>query len=617
MKAAKSYFKYILFWMIIFSSQRLLFFVYHFKLFKDATIADQLWLFVKGLRLDLSMSGYFLLIPTVVFIFHIFIPKKSLVFEKIIHVYTIILVVLVLFLGIMDLSIYREWGTKLNSRAVEFLILSPGEALASSTSSPILLSAVLFIILLSLFLILYYKYLKFELEPKLHFILKFVSMLAYAFIAIMMMRGGLQLAPINQSAVYFSNNSIINHASLNTEWNLMHSVIENHFSNENPYVFMDKNIAESKVDSLYNSSDFTSDTILNTNKPNIVFIILESFTSDVVEYFGGEKDVCPNMTQLAKDGIAFSNVYASGDRTDKGMIAILSAFPTQAVRTIIQQPDKFEKLPSISKTLDKYGYNSSFYYGGESEFSNFKSYLLSAGINKIIDKNDFSANQMNSKWGAHDGYLFDKLIVDLPNTKEPFVSVVLTLSNHEPFEIPVPSPYNGEDLPSKFRKSAHYTDQCVGDFMNKAKKEKWYKNTLFVFVADHGHRLPKEYDKAYDVRKFRIPLFFYGDVIKKEKQHQNITKVGSQTDIVRTILNQMNISDSSYKWSSDLLSNKPGFAFYTYDNGIGWVDEKQKITMDNVSRNITYKEGDSTLEQQRIMLGKAYMQKVFEQYLVY
>lgn len=603
--------------MIIFSSQRLLFFVYHFKLFKDATIADQLWLFVKGLRLDLSMSGYFLLIPTVLFILHIFLPKKSLIFEKIIHVYTIILVVLVLFLGIMDLSIYREWGTKLNSRAVEFLILSPGEALASSTSSPILLSTILFIVQLTLFLILYYKYLKFELEPKLHFLLKFLSMLAYAFIAVMMMRGGLQLAPINQSAVYFSNSSIINHASLNTEWNLMHSVIENHFSNENPYVFMDKNIAKYKIDSLYNLSSHTSDTILNTNKPNIVFIILESFTSDVVEYFGGEQNVCPNMTQLAKDGIAFSNIYASGDRTDKGMIAILSAFPTQAVRTIIQQPDKFEKLPSISKTLDKYGYNSSFYYGGESEFSNFKSYLLSAGINKIIDKNDFSANQMNSKWGAHDGYLFDKLITDLPHTKEPFVSVVLTLSNHEPFEIPVPSPYNGEDLPSKFRKSAHYTDQCVGDFMNKAKKEKWYKNTLFVFVADHGHRLPKEYDKAYDVRKFRIPLFFYGDVIKKEKQHQNITKIGSQTDIVRTILNQMSISDSSYKWSSDLLSKKPGFAFYTYDNGIGWIDDNQKITMDNVSRKITYKEGDSTLEKNRIMLGKAYMQRVFEQYLSY
>lgn len=603
--------------MIIFSSQRLLFFVYHFKLFKDATIADQLWLFIKGFRLDLSMSGYFLLIPTVLFILHIFLPKKSVAFEKIINVYTIILVVLVLFLGIMDLSIYREWGTKLNSRAVEFLILSPGEALASSTSSPILLSTILFIVQLTLFLILYYKYLKFELEPKLHFILKFLSVLAYAFLAVMMMRGGLQLAPINQSAVYFSNSSIINHASLNTEWNLMHSVIENHFSNENPYVFMDKNIATKKVDSLYNSSTFTSDTILNTNKPNIVFIILESFTSDVVEYFGGEKDVCPNMTQLAKDGIAFSNIYASGDRTDKGMIAILSAFPTQAVRTIIQQPDKFEKLPSISKTLDKYGYNSSFYYGGESEFSNFKSYLLSAGINKIIDKNDFSANQMNSKWGAHDGYLFDKLITDLPHTKEPFVSVVLTLSNHEPFEIPVPSPYNGEDLPSKFRKSAHYTDQCVGEFINKAKKEKWYKNTLFVFVADHGHRLPKEYDKAYDVRKFRIPLFLYGDVIKKEKQHQNITKIGSQTDIVRTLLNQMNITDSSYKWSSDLLSNNPGFAFYTYDNGIGWVDEKQKLTMDNVSRKITYKEGDSTLEQNRIILGKAYMQRVFEQYLSY
>lgn len=617
MKSTKSFLKYILFWMIVFTIQRLLFFIFHFKQIQEATVSEQLWLFIKGLRLDLSMTGYFLLVPILLFVLHLFIPKKSIVLSKAIAVYTYILLIIILLFGIIDLSIYKEWGSKLNSRAVEFLILSPGEALASSTSSPILLSSILFIVQVVVFIILYRKLFSFEFDPKQHLFLKIICVPIYAFIAIMMLRGGLQLAPINQSAVYFSKHSIINHASLNTEWNLMHSVIENHFSNENPYLFMDEKEATHMVDTLYSRDVLDTVNILTTKKPNIVFIILESFTSDVVEHFGGEKDVCPNLSKLAMEGISFTNIYASGDRTDKGMIAILSGFPTQAVRTIIQQPDKFEKLPAIPKTLSNHGYSSSFFYGGESEFANFKSYLVAAGIEKIIDKNDFSSNQMNSKWGAHDGFMFDKVLTDLPKYKQPFFSVALTLSSHEPFEIPVSSPYNGDDLPSKFRKAAHYTDQCIADFFKKAKKEVWYKNTLFVIVADHGHRLPKEYEKAYDVRKFRIPLLFYGDVIKKEYRHQIITKIGSQTDISLTLFNQLGIKDSTYSWSSDLLSNTGGFAFYTYDNGIGWVDEHEKITMDNVTQNITSREGDTINEANRVKLGKAYMQKVFGQYLSY
>lgn len=617
MKSVKSFLKYILFWMIVFSIQRLLFFIFHFKQLQEATIAEQLWLFIKGLRLDLSMTGYFLLIPITLLIVQIFIPKKSPILDKAVAIYTYTLLIIIALFCIIDLSIYKEWGSKLNSRAVEFLILSPGEALASSTSSPLLLSSIIFIVQVVVFIFLYIRFFRFEYDAKLHILLRIIAIPIYAFIAVMMMRGGLQLAPINQSAVYFSKHSVVNHASLNTEWNLMHSVIENHFSNDNPYVFMDENKAKQLVDSLYQPIQKDSLTILLTERPNVVYIILESFTSDVIEHFGGEKGVCPNLSRMADEGLSFTNIYASGDRTDKGMIALLSGFPSQAVRTIIQQPDKFEKLPSLPKTLSSKGYNSSFIYGGESEFANFKSYLVASGIEKIIDKNDFSANQMNSKWGAHDGYLFEKVIMELPKQKEPFLSVMLTLSSHEPFEIPVPSPYNGEDLPSKFRKAAHYTDQCIATFFEHAKKEKWYKNTLFVIVADHGHRLPKEYEKAYDVRKFRIPLILYGDVIKKEFQHKTITKIGSQTDIVNTILNQLNIQDQHYVWSTDLLNKQAGFAFYTYDNGIGWIDDKEKITMDNVTQNITYREGDSTNEAKRVLLGKAYMQRVFGQYLSY
>lgn len=604
--------------MILFTVQRALFFVSYYDRLIKFSFKEKSLIFIKGLRLDLSMSGYFLLVTILLLIVQLVFTHKTRLFDKINNSITTTLIVIVLLFGLIDIGIYNEWGTKLNSRAIEFLILSPGEAIASSSSSPIGLTSLLLIIQLLVFIPIYYKFFKFSFQKNFNYIPQIFSILLLASIGVLMMRGGTQLAPINQSAAYFSKNTIVNHASLNTEWNLMHSVIENHFSNENPYVFLKKEKAQSIIDSLYTYHSDSSNAILKTERPNIVFIILESFTSDVVEHFGGDKGVSPNISRLAKEGISFTNMYASGDRTDKGMIAILSAFPSQAVRTIIQQPDKFEKLPSLPKTLEKYGYSSSFFYGGESEFSNFKSYLVSAGIDDLVDKNNFSKAQMNSKWGAHDGYLFDRVLTDIGTKKEPFFSVVLTLSSHEPFEIPVPSTYNKKDLPSKFRKAAHYTDQCLNDFLIKAKKESWYKNTLFVIVADHGHRLPREYKTAYDVLKFRIPLVLYGDVIKDEYKRTQITKVGSQTDIAKTLLNQLNISDSSYKWSKDMFnSDAKSFAFYTYDNGLGWVDDDNRYTMDNITKELTSRRNYSKKTDEKMINGKAYMQMVFTEYLAY
>jgi phosphoglycerol transferase MdoB-like AlkP superfamily enzyme len=210
------------------------------------------------------------------------------------------------------------------------------------------------------------------------------------------------------------------------------------------------------------------------------------------------------------------------------------------------------------------------------------------------------------------------VLTDIGTKKEPFFSVVLTLSSHEPFEIPVPSIYNKNDLPSKFRKAAHYTDQCLNEFLIKAKKESWYKNTLFVIVADHGHRLPREYNTAFDVRKFRIPLLFYGDVIKDEYKRTQITKIGSQTDIAKTLLNQLNISDNSYKWSKDMFNlDAKSFAFYTYDNGLGWVDDDNRYTMDNITKKLSSRQNYSEKTDEQMINGKAYMQMVFTEYLAY
>lgn len=620
LKQLSSFVRLFLFWISFFFLQRLIFILFHYDKLSDFSSIEIGKTFYKGFSLDLSVTGYLLILPSLLLLIASVFPITNQFFTKIIKIYHGIVAILISILSTIDLHIYQEWGNKLNSRAIEFFINSPREAFASSASSPIFISLIFILISIFYAFFLQNRWTRFAYVMKERDWKQVASFPILAFILVIFIRGGFQLAPINQSAVYFSTKPVLNHTAVNTEWNLLHSFIENHFDNTNPYHYMKSEDASLRVKSMYlNDNDSTTD-LLKNNKPNIVLIILESFTSDVVEAFGGEKDVAPFLSQLAKDGVCFDHIYASGDRTDKGMIAVLSGFPTQAVRTIIQQPDKFERLPSLPKELIKNGYNTSFYYGGESEFANFKSYLLSTGIEKIIDKKDFDSEQMNSKWGAHDGYLFDKHIKDLKMAKQPFFSVILTLSSHEPFEVPIVSSFKGNDLPSKFKKAANYTDSALKKYFNTIQKESWYNNTLFIIVADHGHRLPKEYTTAYDPGKYRIPLIFYGEALKKEYKGKIVHLIGSQTDIATTLLCQLNISTHPFEWSKNLLNpfGKP-FAFYSYDNGFGWINEKQTLTFDNISKQITsaqYSLPDS-VNMNYLNNGKAYMQKVFETYLSY
>lgn len=619
MKQFSHIFKYFLFWLFVFTIERITFFIYHAEKISRTSKIDKLKAFIYGSRLDLSISSYIILVPLLLLIINLFYSNKNRL-NKFINSYTVVLFILISILGVIDLSIYSEWGSKLNSRAIEFLIFSPGEALASSASSPVLQSTFIAIGKIIVYLLLYYRIFKYQ-HIEINKIWKeSIAIIIYFLISIIMLRGGLQLAPINQSSVYYSNNLALNHTALNTTWNLMHSVLENHFSTKNPYIRMSDQEAKSIIDSLYQHKNKNEkfDTILKSERPNIVFIVLESFTSDVVQAFGGAKGVSNEISKLTNEGLAFQNIYASGDRTDKGMIAIMSGFPTQAVRSIMSQPEKFEKLPSITKTLKSHQYTTAFYYGGESEFANFRSYLMSASVDRIVDKRDFRKEQMNSKWGAHDGYLFDKALKDLGTLKEPFMGTILTLSSHEPFEVPIETPFKGKDLPSQFKKAAYYTDQCVGKFIRDAQKEPWYKNTLFIIVADHGHRLPREYRTAYYTRKYRIPLIFYGEVLNENYQHKKIDKIGSQTDIASTLLKQLNISDTAYKWSNNLLDlNSHPFAFYTYDDGFGWIDDDVKICLDNVSQRVLFINSNDLTKSKKKKIGQAYLQEVFNEYLSY
>lgn len=569
--------------------------------------------------MDASMAGYISAVPLLIFLVLWNFPKLKLR-ALYIKIYVYSLIILFSLLSVISLNIYREWGSKINSRAIDLFFTSTNEAVASGSSSPVLLS-LLILVALSAFSIIVAKNLiqTHIIKDPVPIWQKLTASLIFMGLTFLAVRGGLDASPMNQSMVYYADKPILNHAAVNTEWNLIQDLLNvNHQGN--PYKYFSDGEASSIVDKLYKPASKTNNSqIFDKTNPNIVLIILESFTADVIMSLGGEKGIAPNIEKLIKEGLFFDHIYASGDRTDKGLIAILSAFPSQATNSIIKLNDKQEKLPSISQALKKKGYYTSFYYGGQSEFFNIKSYLFSHGFESIIDKKDFNQEGLSS-WGVFDDKVFSKNLSDMGSFRQPFFSTILTLSNHEPFQLPVKPKFSGSNPENKFRSTAYFTDSSLGDYIKYARKKEWFKNTIFILVADHGHRLPKNIYENYDPGRFRIPLLIFGEPLKSEFRGTIITKTGNQTDIAATILNQLKISHDDFEWSNDLLDeSKPGFSFFCWDNGFGFANQEQTLSFDNVSRQIIYRKHQNKHKLDSTMLrsGKAYMQHVYQKFLKY
>ncbi|MFD2146799.1 LTA synthase family protein [Mucilaginibacter antarcticus] len=333
---------------------------------------------------------------------------------------------------------------------------------------------------------------------------------------------------------------------------------------------------------------------------------------------GGEKGVSPNFENLVKQGVLFSNIYAVGDRTDKGIIAILSAFPSQAIRTIVIDTAKQRKLPSLLTSFGDAGYKTSYFYGGHADYMNFDTYMVHHGVHDIIDRNTMKPSEVGSTWGAFDDVLFGKHLAYMAKQSTPVFSLVQTSTNHEPFVLPVPRHFKGKDVADQFRSTAWFTDSCLNAYFERARTQSWYKNTLFVLVADHGHRLPKSTAGAYDPAKYHIPMLFYGDVLKPEYRGTKITKLGNQVDIAATLLAQLGLPYNQFKWSKNLLNPyTPAFAFFDWDNGFGFITPDQAVSFDSSGQRRIYTKDKSKDTEANLKKGKAFMQQIYTEYLAY
>ncbi len=598
-----------MFWVLYYIVARGIFLVYHLDRTEQLSASEVAKTFLFGSRLDFSFTAYTSLLPFLALFIAALLPKLNV--AKLVRYYTYTLLVFMTILLAADLELYTFWGFRLDASPLQYLN-TPGEMAASAANAPLFLLFLVVIAISSLFILLFKLYFdpeKFRLQHNRWPMIS--ASFLYLILLVLPLRGGIQQIPINQSVAYFSENPYANHAGLNMPWNLMHALLKYNKVHKNPYGYMQMPEAEGRVEQLYTTTTDSFATVISTPKPNVLFIILESYTAKLVGSLGGEQGVTPNLDKLAAEGISFTNMYASGDRSEKGMVALLSGYPVQTTTSIIKTPKKTEKLPQLSKVFRQQGYTTSYYYGGELEFANIKSYLLNGGYNKLVDKADFPAESYNSKWGAHDHILFERVLKDLKQEKMPFFSTVYTLSSHEPFEIPIPAKFPGTDDAAKFKNSVYYTDWALGRFITEAKKQPWWQNTLVVIVADHGHPLPGN-NANHEPAKFRIPFILTGGVISEKGKE--VTTLASQTDIATTLLAQLKFPHQDFKWGRNLMASTDyPFAFYVFNDGFGFITPQGVLTYDNVSKKPITRDASVTIEQ--VDIGKAYMQYSFEDFL--
>ena len=602
---------YIFTWVIFFEIARVFFLLSTMEYAKETPssfVLQSLWF---GLKMDLSMTAYLTALVCVFVLAALFIPffRKKWMYL----IYTGIILFIQLLLIITDSESYKAWGTRIDSTPLKFLS-TPKEAWASINHLPIVL---IIIGLVVVYILLFWLFRKIILRSiallanNKYWLVQALLILLFTGSLIIPIRGGFQLSPLNQSSVYFCNSQYANNAAINPSWNFMFSVIQKGQLNDHLYQYMGNDEVDATVNPLFDEQGKVEQVINDTIsvKPDVIVIIWESFTEKVLNKNIDGKPVIKFFPELIKEGIYFSNCYSSGDRTDKGIGAVLSGYPALPKGSIVNYPEKTAKLQGLGDLFFDNGYATQFYYGGESEFMNIKSYLNGQKFQQLTTKENFKDADMNSKWGAHDDVVMRKIVSDIPKRKEPYFTTWLTLSSHEPFETPVKAVFDGNDKETKFLNSLHYTDSVVYSFINELKKMPSWENTIVIISADHGHYLPVTGKRADD---YRIPILWLGGALKK--QNIIIAKTVSQLDMAGTLVQQLHFKTDQFPFGKNVFdSTSKHWAFFTYNDGIGFVTDSSRTLFDNAGKRIVFAEGKSTDEHERI--AKALMQKLYSDFL--
>lgn len=574
--------KLILFWLIFFVVQQVCFLAVNFSAY-NGTAGELLAGFWRSFAMNLSATAY-ILMPIMLFVIAGLFGLWPKLVNGFIRWETIVMLVICSFVGAGNMGLYKVWGTIINAKAL--LYLKYPEEVLPTVFAVQNLGLICIIAAQVVFGIWLFKKMEIVFEkPEWKWWLKPIFGILAVGLSILAARGGFQKVPVNRNWVFQSKHSVVNYSAVNPFWNLLDLVFQPLNEQNNPYRFYDLEIASQYVTDMYKPNAGQADStisFLSTNKPNIVFVFLESWAGDVIEGLGGEKGVAPKFEELTKDGIFFKQFYATGYRTEQGYLATFSATPALPVGSVMQNFGKFDKLPNLYSVFNQMGYHTSFYSGGRLSFDNVEAYLGAAGVELMKGRDDWPINKQ-TLWGAYDEETFAMHLGEMNTLPQPFVSSVSTMTTHEWFDADVPQPFKGDAdiVCDQYRNTVHYADSCLFAYLAEAKKQPWYANTIFIVMADHSCSYPKKRGN-HETERHHIPMLITGGAVKEEWRGKSITRVGSQTDIAATLLGQMHQPATDFVYSKNMFNpSSPAFAYYAFDNGFGLVSDSTWVIYDH------------------------------------
>ena len=588
--------------LLIFILQKPLFMLYNGSIEKGFGFADYMQVMIHGASLDAATAGYLTAFPFLLVLISIWFRKFPL--KKILYGYYILAAALISIIFVVDMALYTFWGFKLDASVFLYIDL-PKEALASVSVGFILLRVLAILLLIALNSWVLLKITPSVLTATRKRIAGTAGMLLLGGVLFIIIRGGVTESTSNIGQVYFSNEPFLNHSAVNPDFSLLSSMGKSQdFASE--FNFFDEEKRAALFDGLYPTTDGDSIIqVLNTKRPNILIILMEGFGGAFVEPLGGLPDVTPHFNRLSKEGVFFTNCYANSFRTDRGTVCTFSGYLGLPTASVMKIPAKSRTLPAIAEGLSKAGYKTDFLYGGDINFTNMKSYLLSTGYQRLTANTDFSlAEQTSNAWGVNDDITFEYLYNQLRNRKEegPWHTAFLTLSSHEPFEVPY------HRLEDKIPNAFAYTDECLGKFIDRLKQTPAWKDLLVICLPDHGFYYPREGSNAMP-RFYHIPLLWLGGAVKQPMQ---VDKIMNQTDLAATLLGQLGLEHTAFTFSRNVLGSdyKYPFAFYSFNNGFSFRDSTGVTVFDNNSGSILFDEPEA--DESRLDKGKAILQTVYD-----
>ena len=641
----------------------IIFMVFHYGVYGQYGIGDWLQVLIHSVPQDLTVAGYVVAVPLIVKLFHLWLPGNW--YRHLMYWVLGILFFVVLFLWLTDLVLFGYWGFRLDATPLIYLLDNPAEALASAPWWMYVLGigGILLILYVVEWLLhklmpspqrshshLWREACSNHPEPLRRRIIHTLQGLLFAGIVFLCIRGGVSESTMNVGRAYFSTEMNLNQAAVNPVFSFLYSLSKQKNYDE-MYRFMTDEECDEALAELNRLTVNTSDslrsvrqTLLKTNRPNILLIILEGFSGKACTalYPDADPRVMPELTRLYKEGLGWTRFYCTSWRTDRGVASILASYPAQPTTTVMKDQSKCNHLQYLTQRLKEEGYHPQFYYGGDANFTNMLGFLRAGGIEEVVSMNNFSRAERMQQWGAPDEVVYNRILEDVRKGAKgsegskgskgsesskgsegeygPFFKVVLTLSSHEPFDVPS---FNRLEHP--FANSFAYADSCLGRFIDQLKADPQVWNDLLVVVLpDHCSYYPENLE-FQEPDRYHIPMVWTGGALQlpldaEGVEIHKIDALGDQTDLSATLLGQLGIHHEDFNFSKDLLDPAtPRYAFYDYPDGFGLLADVCDTTgvkticytQDNRQVDVPLKWSYDP-EHQAQRWGKAFLQRLFD-----